>query len=106
MQEMSTDKIERRILTLADIPPPNAEWDRIIAFALTYSGYEESRSFDACAKIANERRHDTLTELRTCLFFEQRRWHHFGAAPDKEAMTHMRSLIQMIRAKVQKGEAE
>ena len=38
----------------------------------------------AGAKIANERRDSTLTDLRTCLFFECRRWRHYGDDPDEE----------------------
>jgi len=63
---------------------------------------------DQCAHIANAAAHrysqegelpDSLDELRTCLFFEQRRWHHFGATPDGEAQRYFAALLQAIRAK-------
>ena len=50
--------------------------------------------------MANERRSKSLTDLRVCLFFEQRRWHHFGSHPDDEAMAYIRELLDRIRAHV------
>jgi hypothetical protein len=87
-------------LTAANIPSSKAHWRTITEFALSFDGYEYWGSFEKCAKIANSRRNRTLTELRTCLFFEQRRWHHFGESPDKEAMKYIRGLIEKIRTKV------
>src|SRR5262245_42902326 len=90
-------------LTPADIPPADADWGAITEFALTYNGYKAWGSFDACAVIANAQRHGTLAELRTCLFFEQRRWHHFGDEPDDEAMLYIRSVVEQIRGWVAAG---
>ncbi len=87
-------------LTLANIPSPKAQWRAITKFALSFDGYEYWGSSEKCAKIANLRRNRTLAELRTCLFFEQRRWRHFGEKPDKEAMKYIRGLIEKIRMKV------
>jgi len=79
-----------------DVPAPSAEWSTIWTFALTFNGFKEQGSFHACAVIANEQRSATLTDLRTCLFFEQRRWHHYGDYPDEEAAVYIRSLLQRI----------
>lgn len=49
---------------------------------------------------------DSMAELRTCLFFEQRRWRHFGETSDKESMTYIRAIIKAIRDKVKKEEKE
>lgn len=87
-------------LVLSDVPPPNADWLQIAEFALTFDGYEHSGSSNKCAAIADARRHRTLSDLRTCLFFEQRRWHHFGNEPDDESMTYIRTVIEKIRHKV------
>ena len=73
-------------------------------FALTFDGYEHCRSFEACAEVANFRKHNTLSDLRTCLCFEQRRWHHYGDTPDEAAPAYWRELIEKIRSKVQAGE--
>lgn len=62
-----------------ELPPPNASWEQISAFALTYDGYKGgARSIDECATIYDEVvRHElsraTSDELLTCLFFMQRR---------------------------------
>jgi len=88
-------------LTATNIPSPKAHWRTITKFALSFNGYEYWGSSEKCAKIANSRRDRTLAELRTCLFFEQRRWRHFGEKPDKEAMKYIRDLIEKICKKVE-----
>ena len=93
-------------LRLEDLPSPDADWQTLANFALTFNGYEVWGSFEKCAGVANSRQDSTLTELRTCLFFEQRRWRHFGEAPDVEAMEYVRSILEKIRVKVLAGEVE
>lgn len=88
-------------LKASRIPDPDAEWDEIGQFALTFNGYEHWGSFEACAEIARERRQSTLTELRTCLFFEQRSWRHAGYDPSPEAMRYIKHLLEQIRWRVQ-----
>jgi len=87
-------------LTLSMIPGTDADWYDISMFALQFDGYQECGSFEECAKIANAGRDKTLTELRVCLFFEQRRWRHFGESPDAAGMVYIHSLIAKIRDKV------
>lgn len=93
-------------LTPVNIPSPQSRWRTIATFALSFDGYEYWGSFEKCAEIANGKRARSLTELRTCLFFEQRRWHHFGEAPDKESMKYIRGLVESIRAKVVAGDVD
>lgn len=90
-------------LTPADIPPPDAGWFEIGNFALTFNGYKISG--DQCAEIANAQRHDSLTDLRTCLFFEQRRWRHFGQEPEGKALEYIRGVVEKIRERVAAGES-
>lgn len=73
-------------LRLEMVPKSDAGWHTIQEFALTFDGYGLHGSFEKCAEIANSRRHETIGDLRTCLFFEQRRWRHFGEAPNEEAI--------------------
>ena len=87
-------------LILEQIPSSQSDWKDIEQFALTFDGYQASRSFETCAEIANNRRGSTVSELRTSLFFEQRRWRHFGATPDQESMVYIRSIIEQIRQKL------
>jgi len=96
-------------LTEHDIPSPGAGWHEIGKFALTFDGYDHWGSFEKCAEVGNrwaeayaERQAlpDSLTDLRTCLFFEQRRWRHYGWDPDEEAMRYIRALVEAIRGNV------
>jgi hypothetical protein len=93
-------------LRLEDLPSPDADWQTLGNFALTFNGYEVWDSFEKCAEVANSRQDSTLTELRTCLFFEQRRWRHFGDEPNVEAMEYVHSILEKIRVKVLAGEVE
>jgi hypothetical protein len=102
-------------LTANDIPAAGADWHTIGRFALTFNGYEHSGSFGRCAEIANRGAKvyeesrvlpDSLTGLRTCLFFEQRRWRHYGYDPDEQAMTYIQALVEKIRALIRAQEGE
>jgi hypothetical protein len=83
------------------VPDGEAEWPAIWEFALTFDGYSHWGSTERCADIANSRRNETLTELRTCLFFEQRRYHHFGQVPHGDDEKYVRELVSAIRHRVQ-----
>ena len=95
--------ISNQRLTLRHLPGPSADIDSLLRFALTFSGYDHCGSFEACAEIANAKKHDTLSDLRACLFFEQRRWHHFGDMPDDEELKYCRVIVEKIRQKVRAG---
>ncbi len=105
-----TEHIANAALKEAEVPPADARWGEIGAFALTFNGYEHWGSFEKCAEVGNrwakayaqrEALPKSLAELRTCLFFEQRRWRHFGRSPDTDAMMYIRALVEAIRRKVQ-----
>lgn len=51
----------------------------IFAFAMSYNGYEEYGSFEACAAAALERPRSTLDELRNELFFQCRAGRHMNS---------------------------
>ena len=98
--EFGIKNIDDAALTAADIPPPDADLGNVWRFALTFDGYGICGSFEKCAQIANGRLNGSLIELRTCLFFEQRRWRHLEKAPDKKALAYIRGIIEHIRARV------
>ncbi|WP_240421811.1 hypothetical protein [Paenibacillus periandrae] len=97
-------------ITLADIPKPNASWERINRFALSFNGYQEFGSFDAVVKIddiVNDKYKETgdfslcsITELRTSLFLIQRGCTHRGDQPEGEHLSFVQELIEEIRTKV------
>lgn len=95
-EEVSTEHMH-----LDQIPQPDETWDAISRFALSFDGYEYWGSLEACGAIANARRHDSLVDLRTCLFFEQRRYHHFGSAPGASEMEYIRTIVKKIRSAVE-----
>ncbi len=94
-------------LSATDVPAATASWQRISLFAVTMDGW--SVSPEQCADIANTmaaryrstgQLPDDLTELRTALFFEQRRYRHIGEAPRGEEMAYIRALVEAIRTAV------
>ncbi len=88
--------VSNKSLKLQNIPLPESSWYEISDFALTFRGYD----LPNCAELANDRTAKTLTELRASLFFEQRRYHHFGYGPSDEELEYIRNLVKRIRAKV------
>ncbi len=76
--EFGVQQILNRRLKIEHIPLRRARWENVAQFALTFDGYKRWGGFGKCAAVANARRSSTLDELRTCLFFEQRRWRCFG----------------------------
>lgn len=92
-----------RKLILSDIPSLDADWETISDFAITFDGYEASGSIEACTKIANEKKHDSLDNLRICLFFEQRKWRWNDENPDAEAMIYIRSVLEKMRVLLNKS---
>jgi hypothetical protein len=100
------ENIANVILRLEGLPAPEADWPAVWLLAGTFNGFKHWGSFENVAWVANRQRESTLTELRTCLFFECRRWHHFGDEPDEEAAPYIRGLVAKIRAKVAAGDVE
>jgi ADP-ribosyl-[dinitrogen reductase] hydrolase len=88
-------------LRAEQVPPPDAEWDEISRFALTTRGYERCGGPSECERIANsvrERLYDVpLADARIALFFEQRRWRHFGDAPQGNDLAFVAALVEHIR---------
>ena len=92
---ISTAKLE-----VKHLPPDDASVDVLIQFAHTFDGYARCGSSAKCAEIANARDHSTIDRLRTCLFFEARRWRHFGETPDEDALRYWQSLVAGIRERI------
>ncbi len=97
-------RIPNSYLTLSDIPSPGADINSIGLFALTFDGQEHWGSVEECARVADPQRQSTLTDLRTWLYFERRRWRQLGEAPDEKSEDYWRSLVEEIRARVQAEE--
>jgi hypothetical protein len=81
-------------------------------FALSFNGYtyekENKISISDLANSIEKTYYETnaigerftLSELRACLFLEQRRHHHWGYGPDKEALKYWLALIEAMKKKL------
>ena len=92
-----------------DLPHPYAPWIEISAFAFSFHGYVYWGSFGACSDFANRASKTfreqstlpaTLSELRSCLFFEQRRKVHQAVDYNEEKMNYIHALVEAIREKI------
>ncbi len=107
------DKIPNTQLIETDIPSHRAGWKVIEPFALTFNGYDHWGSFKKCREVAkfgvdlyrNQKDlSQSMTDLRTCLFFEARRWKHFEKKPSKKGMEYIHALVEAIRLRVHSKE--
>jgi hypothetical protein len=99
MREMDEESIP--------VPPEGAPFfPDINEFALTYNAYSRVGGARTVAQIGNGARAryrndgtfpDDLDELRAALFFEQRRYHHFGEGPDGADLEYIENLVGAIR---------
>ena len=91
-------------LDITTVPRRGESWDAVSDFALAYDGYEYWDDLSALAggilQRWTRRRSlpETLDELRGCLFYEQRRWHHFGEDPSGRSAEYMWAIIDAIGA--------
>jgi hypothetical protein len=112
-------------LTDEDIPSLTSGWDdRLIRFALSFDGYEYTASqpgntppgrlaaftrpvVKAFAEGGCLPSCLSLSDLRACLFWEERRVRHTMMwQMDEKQMDYLRALLECIRAKVRVAEAE
>jgi len=90
--------------------PPNPdleEIEHIFQYAVTVDGYHYAKEHLGieCGDLVNAKLKDyqengewegTFEELRCCLFFEQRRYHHFGRFPEGEEIETIQDLYRAI----------
>jgi hypothetical protein len=89
-------------LDITAVPQRGESWDAVSDFALSYDGYAYWDDLAALAGSVLQRwtrrrsLPDTLDELRGCLFYEQRRWHHFGEEPTGRSAEYMWAMVNAI----------
>ncbi len=94
--------------------PDDSAIEEIFRYGLTINGYDycEQVLHEQCAELANEKLNQymqtgtwsgSFEELRCCLFFEQRRWHHFGEIPTGEDAIAIQKLYKTLCVKWHKG---
>jgi hypothetical protein len=87
-------------LALSDVPAESASWPAIGTFALTFDPAEDDPYHLKQQDLATLSASSSLVQLRSHLFLEQRRWNHFGREPDAVAMSAIRRIVSLIRAKL------
>jgi hypothetical protein len=93
-------------LTASGIPHRGDSWEAVSTFALSYDGYAYWDDVAALATRAMRRwiRDRTvptsIDEVRGCLFYEQRRWQHFGEDPTGRRALYVWVLLDALRALV------
>lgn len=103
MRRLATEFLTNEALELACVPPSDARWKELEKFALSLNGYEAIGQ--PLGTLADMHARDgtlpvDLTELRSCLFFEQRRWRQFEEPPAGKPMEHILRLLEAIRSAV------
>jgi hypothetical protein len=86
-------------LKQSDVPNASAPWSIIGLFALTFDKKELDPYQLKDQDLSKLSIDSSLTELRAHLFFEQRRWNHFGRAPDPAVMSEIRRILLLISVK-------
>ena len=105
-------EVANRELKIEQVPAAGDGFlDGFLRFALSYDGYTHHP--EKCADMANQADElfrstgalpPSLTELRACLFFEQRRWRNTGEEFDAETLACVHALCEAIRGKVLAGD--
>lgn len=97
-------------LSLAVIPSARSSLDEIWQFALSFHAYHVLAAPEMVGVVANElRAHydataefpSTISELRLCLFHEQRSWRHCGAVPTGPDLAYVLGLLDQVRCWVE-----
>ena len=92
------------------IPVPTADdpwWPTVNEFALSFNAYERVGTFTNVSNFGNKwaetfaadgRLPKTIDQIRTCLFFEQRRWRHYDvdAYQDPDAKRYIQALLERL----------
>ena len=99
-REISNEELKLQDLP-EDVTPLNTFW----LFCHTFNGYEAFNN-EGCGLMANKALQtweneqslpQDLSELRGCLFFEARRWRHFGYDPDPQTLFYLKALLEALR---------
>jgi hypothetical protein len=95
------EKIRSQDLTIDRVPTSSARLNLIWGFASTFDIAESSADSDLHASdfVSQQR---SLPELREYIYFQYRRFNHFGESPDRLTEDAVRKAVELIRAKLLK----
>ena len=100
-------------LSVHDVPSldPRRPWENlqeVWTFALMFDGYRFG-GFGRVSDIANAANEEyfrsgqlpsDLTDLRLCLYFEQRRYRHMGFSPEGSILLYLSRVLEATRERV------
>jgi hypothetical protein len=98
--------VQNDALTVEMIPGKDAPWHEIVEFSLTFDGYSRTGAFNRCAEVAYSRDCTTLSEMRACLFFEQKQLLCLKELPDSETLAFIYNLLDKISEKIKRQELD
>jgi hypothetical protein len=88
------------------VPGADEPLDVLFRFAsMTYFGYDRHGGVEVLSRFAtvvadrwelHGELPGSLAEARAALFYEARRWHHFGQAPDAMSEAYIRALVARV----------
>jgi hypothetical protein len=87
-------------LKLSNIPAPLTEWHALCDFCLSIDGYTTLTEEKQQRLMYRKYIPATLTELRTALFLEQRRFRGTDTYPDENELVYLHALVEAIRAHI------
>ena len=102
-------EIPNNQLTPEILPAGDADWKDIGRFALSFSAYSHfpgpeledvSRTVEGAFEAGSDLGSFTMSELRACLFWSQRRYRWLERHPDDTEMKYIRALLEALRIKV------
>lgn len=86
-------------LRASDIPPAYKSWSEIIKFAATFSPKAELKEKEMPKGIAEITSDATVKEIRGALFWEYRRYNHFGCEVPEAVKQQCIEAIAILRTK-------
>ena len=90
-------------LKATDIPSKFSSWSDIVEFVTTFDPRSEIHDGAAIKGIADVTEASTVREIRAALFFEYRRYNHFGYEPEPTVFKAALDAIAILKSKAQQG---
>ncbi|WP_157772444.1 hypothetical protein [Lacunisphaera limnophila] len=86
-------------MSAADIPVRFKDWSAIIQFAATFYPQVEIPAGSKIRGIADITPGSSILDIRAALFFEYRRYNHFGFLPPEDVQKQCLEGIELLRSK-------
>jgi len=87
-------------LQVNDLPSKNSAWKRIIEFASTFDIKSECAEGIRVSGVKDIGESSSLIEIRAALYSEWRRYNHLCSSPEKEILSKVWEVIEILRIKL------